>query len=89
MLALTDIDLKQTRFYQDVLAEGIQEGRQEGRQEGEAALLLRLITLKFGSPDPLIRHRIETADTETLLRWAERLLTATTLDQVLIPGESH
>ena len=85
MLALTDIDLKQTRFYQDVLAEGIEEGR----QEGEAALLLRLITLKFGSPDPLIRHRIETADTETLLRWAERLLTATTLDQVLIPGESH
>ncbi len=85
MLALTDIDLKQTRFYQDVLAEGIEEGR----QEGESAMLQRLITLKFGQPDPSILHRIETADTDTLLRWAERILTATTLDQVLIPGESH
>ncbi|MDZ7995092.1 MAG: Rpn family recombination-promoting nuclease/putative transposase [Nostoc sp. EfeVER01] len=27
-------ELKQTRFYQDVFAEGKQEGRQEGRQEG-------------------------------------------------------
>ena len=85
MLALTDIDLKQTRFYQDVLAEGIEEGR----QEGEAALLLRLLTLKFGPPDPLIRRRIETADTDTLLRWAERILTASTLDEILSPGESH
>ena len=85
MLALTDIDLKQTRFYQDVLAEGIQEGR----QEGESAMLLRQIALKFGPPDPSILHRIETADTDTLLRWAERILTATTLDEVLGPGESH
>jgi predicted transposase/invertase (TIGR01784 family) len=45
MLGITDIDLKQTRFYQDVLAEGRQEGwqegRQEGQQEGEARLLRR------------------------------------------------
>ncbi|MHC5829189.1 MAG: Rpn family recombination-promoting nuclease/putative transposase, partial [Nostoc sp.] len=27
-------ELKQTRFYQDVFAEGRQEGKQEGRQEG-------------------------------------------------------
>ena len=97
MLALTDIDLKQTRFYQDVLAEGIQEGfqegrregRREGRHEGESAMLLRQIALKFGPPDPSILHRIETADAETLLQWAERLLTATSLDQVLTPSESH
>ena len=89
MLALTDIDLKQTRFYQDVLAEGIQEGLHEGRHEGESAMLLRQIALKFGPPDPSILHRIETADTDTLLRWAERILTATTLDEVLGPDESH
>ena len=29
-----DADLKQTRFYQDVFAEGRQEGEQKGRQEG-------------------------------------------------------
>ena len=91
MLALTDIDLKQTRFYQDVLAEGRQEGRQEGRkegrqegrQEGEATLLLRQIQLKFGPPDSAVRQRIQTADADTLLRWSERILTATTLDETL------
>lgn len=35
MMGLPDIDLKQTRFYQDVFAEGEAEGRQEGRQEEE------------------------------------------------------
>jgi predicted transposase/invertase (TIGR01784 family) len=95
MLALTDIDLKQTRFYQDVLAEGrqeglqegrqegLQEGRQEGRQEGEAAVLLRLIQLKFGPPDVGTRLRVEGAPTETILRWAERILTAQSLEELL------
>lgn len=30
MLGLTDRDLKQTHFYQEVFTEGQQEGRQEG-----------------------------------------------------------
>jgi len=79
MLALTDIDIKQTRFYQDVLA----EGRQEGRKQGEAAMLLRLIALKFGPPDAQVRRRIEAADADTLLIWSERVLTARTPDEVL------
>lgn len=91
MLALTDIDLKQTRFYQDVLAEGRQEGHQEGRQEGrkegrkqgEAEMLLRLISLKYGPPDAQVRHQIATADAETLLRWSERVLSAATLGEIL------
>ena len=48
MLDITDIELKETRFYQEVLAEGrqegLQEGKQEGRQEGEARLLRRQLT---------------------------------------------
>ncbi len=91
MLALTDIDLKQTRFYQDVHAEGLeeglqkgrQEGRQEGRREGEVTVLLRLIQLKFGPPDQTLRQRIAATDADTLLRWSERVLTARTLDEVL------
>ncbi|MFZ1574966.1 MAG: transposase, partial [Chromatiaceae bacterium] len=58
-------------------------GRQEGRKQGEAAMLLRLIALKFGPPDADIRRRIEAADADTLLRWSERMLTAPTLDAVL------
>ena len=34
MIGLPEVDLKQTRFYQDVFTEGLQEGRQEGLQEG-------------------------------------------------------
>jgi len=62
---------------------GRQEGREEGRQQGEARVLLRLITLKFGSPSETVREQIATADSETLLRWSERILTAQTLDEVL------
>jgi len=36
MLHLPDVELKQTRFYQDVFAEGRVEGRVEGRTEGRA-----------------------------------------------------
>jgi predicted transposase YdaD len=34
MLHLPDTYLKQTRFYQEVFAEGREEGRDEGRKEG-------------------------------------------------------
>ncbi len=57
--------------------------REEGRMEGEAAVLLRLIQLKFGPPDSDLRQRIETADAAMLLRWSERILTAATLEEFL------
>jgi len=63
--------------------ESWQNGRQEGRQEGEASLLLRLMELRFGSVDATIRHRLQAADAETLLRWGERLLNATSAEEVL------
>jgi predicted transposase YdaD len=83
MLHLPEADLKKTRFYQEVFG----EGRQEGRHEGVADILLRLIAAKFGPPDQAIRRRLETADTDTLLRWSERLLNAGSLDEVF--GEPH
>lgn len=90
MFNFTDVSLKETRFYQDVFAEGVVEGRQEGRQEGwqagrlegEAAVLLRQLQRKFGTlPDSALR-RIADADAETLLVWAERVLDARSLDEV-------
>ena len=50
MLGLIDTDLKQTRFYQEVFAEGRQEGRQEGRREEGVQLALRLLQRRFGAP---------------------------------------
>ena len=52
MLALNEVELRQTRFYQEVSAEGRQEGKQEGLQEGKqeecVSLLSRLLRRKFG-----------------------------------------
>lgn len=75
MLHLPETDLKKTRFYQEVFG--------EGRQEGVADILLRLITVKFGPPDQAICRRLETADTDTLLRWSERILNAGSLDEII------
>ncbi|SJM89842.1 conserved hypothetical protein [Crenothrix polyspora] len=60
MLGYNDISLKETRFYQDVYAEGQQEGRQEGRQEGEAKLILRLLVRLFGELGVDTQSRITT-----------------------------
>ena len=95
MLHLPERELKKTRFYQEVFGEGRQEGRQEGwqegrqegRQEGVADTLLRLVTAKFGPPTSVTRQRLASADTETLLRWSERILKADSLDELF--GDLH
>jgi hypothetical protein len=45
-------------------------------------MLLKQLTLKFGSLPPWAEKRIETAGLEELDRWAERVLTATSLDEI-------
>ncbi len=62
---------------------GIQKGHKEGHNEGAAAMLLRQIARKFGPPTETVRERIARADSETLLEWSDRILTAQTLDEVL------
>lgn len=59
MMGLSDIDLKQTRFYQDVFAEGETEGRQEGRREEAAAIVLRQINRRFGSISSSVETKIQ------------------------------
>ena len=61
---------------------GIQKGLEQGRKEGEAAILLRLIALKFGSPTEEVRARIQEADADTLLDWSARILTAERVNDI-------
>jgi predicted transposase/invertase (TIGR01784 family) len=86
MLGFNDVELKKTRFYQDVFGEGREEGQQEGLVKGvvkgEAALLLRLMERKFKPLPESARKRVAEADAETLLVWGERLLDANTLDEI-------
>jgi hypothetical protein len=60
----------------------LEEGRQEGRREGEAAVLLRLLERRFPCLPKEVHERIEAAGTDQLLRWAERVLAARSLDEV-------
>jgi hypothetical protein len=59
------------------------EGLQEGLKQGEARILLRQLSIRFGTLPPEIREKIETADAETLLQWSERILDAESLDDVV------
>ena len=82
MLGFNDIELKQTRFYQDVFGEGMAEGEIKGEIKGEAALLLRQLERKFPPLPEAARQRIAAADAETLLAWGERVLDANSLEEI-------
>lgn len=58
------------RYIEQSRQQGLFAGRQEDRLEERQALLLRQLTRKFGVLAPAQRHRVEQADSETLLRWA-------------------
>ena len=61
----------------------LQEGRQEGRQEGEAALLVRLLSRRFGALPDWAKDRVATGDTVALEEWGLRVLDASSLEDVL------
>ncbi len=71
MLNLVDVELKQTRFYQEVFA----EDRQEGRQQGVTELAIRLLRRRFGGGVSAMQveriQQLPLADVEVL---AEALL---------------
>ena len=69
----------------DGRAEGLVEGRAEGLVEGERLLLQKLLTRRFGELSADARRRLERASEAELERWAERVLTAATLDEVFLP----
>jgi predicted transposase/invertase (TIGR01784 family) len=86
MLHLPEVELKQTRFYQDVFAEGHAEGRTEGRvegrtegraegqQQGEAALVLRLLRRRLGTVSAEVENRIRALPVAELETLGEALL---------------
>ncbi len=68
---------------QQGMQRGMQQGMQEGMQQGEARILARLLHLKFGELPEAAQTQIAQADESTLLEWSERVLTATSLEEVL------
>jgi predicted transposase YdaD len=74
-------------YGEQLIEQGRHEGREEGRQEGlllgEARVLLKLMRLKFGAVPDEVVARVEAASEAEIEQWAERILTAETLEAVL------
>ncbi|MCP4606190.1 MAG: hypothetical protein GY847_37705, partial [Proteobacteria bacterium] len=71
------------RYREEGMQKGMQKGMQEGMQKAEVLVLVRLLRSKFGDLPNGIRARIESADSVTLLRWLDRVLTANDINEVI------
>lgn len=61
-------------------------GRQAGVTTGARNLLVKLLRKRFGALPAAAEARIQAADAAQLEAWADRVLTAATLDEVLAAG---
>ena len=66
--------------------EGIEKGLAQGIEKGQAGLLLRLLELRFGALPDAVRERVRGASAAELEAWAEAVLTAASLDEVMRAG---
>jgi len=86
MLAYNDIELKQTRFYQDVFAESYQEAYQEGYKEGfhqgEVTIILILLKHQLGLLNSETTNRIQQLGSEQLESLCDNLLDFTTINDL-------
>jgi hypothetical protein len=80
---LQTMDPVKYEYQSDFAKRYVAQGRAEGRAEGRAALILKLLTQRFGAPDERARARIEQASIEELDAIGERLLVAQTLQEAL------
>jgi len=60
----------------------MQQGMQQGRRQGESTMLFRLIERKFGKVSEEVKQKIEAADIDVLLEWGEKILNASTIDDI-------
>ena len=65
------------------MAKGMAKGVEQGVEKGEAQMLLRLLTNRGFTVSDEVRSRVTSCgDSAVLVRWFDRALTATTVDEV-------
>ena len=62
---------------------GIEQGLERGIEQGRREILARLLGLRFGPLSAAEWSRLEQADAAHLNLWSERILTATSVAEVL------
>ena len=63
------------------IEQGIEQGKKQGKKQGEAILLKRQLTRRFGDLPDWVEAQLESATTEILEQWGERILDAETLKE--------
>ena len=81
-MALLTFEAGMAAAREEAERKGRREGQLEGRAAGNAEMLLRMLTLKFGPQPASVAERLASASQAELLRWAERVLSAETLERV-------
>jgi hypothetical protein len=72
-------ELKQVGIDQG-LTQGLAQGRSEGRIQGESTILHRQLVRRFGDLPEWVIARLAAPAEDELLRWAERVLDAESLE---------
>lgn len=76
-------DMYTSQEIMDIYEEWQQRHEANGERAGMARLLTNLLAQRFGEVPPEAAERIRQASADTLTRWAERVLTAESIDDVL------
>lgn len=82
--AIPDESVKETIMTagEELMRRGEARGEARGRLLGQRTLLQKMLTLRFGPLPEGVLTRLEAADAPTLDAWAERVLTAASVDEV-------
>jgi len=87
--ALREMDPQKYEFQSDFakryFGRGLAKGRAEGKAEGKAELVAKLLVTRFGPLPRAARVQLRQATLDDLDVFAERVLAAATLDEVLAP----
>ncbi len=67
---------------QQGMQQGVRQGMRQGMRQGESTMLLRQMERKFGQVSEEVKQKIEAADSDTLLEWGEKIISASTTDDV-------
>lgn len=79
------MDMRNYEYQSDFARKYVAQGRAEGEAMGRATLINRLLALRFGPLSESIRARVEQSSIAELDTIAERVLSATTLEEALGP----
>jgi len=78
----TQVEQWKQHLIQQGIEQGVEQGVKQGEQQGEAIVLMRLLQRKFGGVPADYRSKIEKADPELILSWAEGVLEASSLESL-------